>query len=267
MTEEIKTQEVIENTDEQKQTEQTPQPSTWEIKASEQGWKPKDQWEGDPEDWRPAKEFVERGELFTKISGQSSEIKELRKALNYLVDHHQKVKETEYNRAYNELKKMKKEALVDGDPDRVVEIDEAMQTLKDEQKKAEGTAAPKTNAPTPKFVDFVRNNAWYVTNPAMRAYADKVGVTYFNTNPTASEDETYEFVKEQVRKQFKSEFEPTKKTAPAVEGTGRNGSGSTSSVKEYPLTEDERRTMMTFVRSGVMSKETYIEELRKIKGE
>ena len=39
----------------------------YELEAREQGWKPQDEYEGDPNKWRPAKEFVERGELFGKI--------------------------------------------------------------------------------------------------------------------------------------------------------------------------------------------------------
>ena len=45
----------------------TPDVDPYESEAREQGWKPKEEYEGDPEKWRPAKEFVERGELFGKI--------------------------------------------------------------------------------------------------------------------------------------------------------------------------------------------------------
>ena len=47
--------------------ESTPQVDSYEDEARNQGWKPKDEYEGDPTKWRPAKDFVERGELFGKI--------------------------------------------------------------------------------------------------------------------------------------------------------------------------------------------------------
>lgn len=266
MTEET---QVIENTEvTENQTEQVV-PSKWEQVAIDQGWKPKEEWEGDPDDWRPAKEFVERGELFSKISGQNNEIKELRKALNYLVDHHKKVKETEYSRALTELKAMKKEALVEGDPDKVVEVDEAISQLKEQQKSVEANSqeVQGNRQPSPMFVEFVKHNTWYISDPEMKEFADEVGIGYFNTHPGASEADTYKHVLSRVQKQFPDRFQ-RKVTSQSVEGAAANSSVTAkTSAKEYPLTEDERRTMMTFVRSGVMTKENYITELKKIKGE
>ena len=80
----------------------------YEDQAREQGWKPKEEFEGDPEKWRPAKEFVERGELFNKIDSMGKELKETRKALKMLQEHHAKVKEIEFKRAVEELKMAQK---------------------------------------------------------------------------------------------------------------------------------------------------------------
>ena len=100
--------------DEQTQTIQqdpAPQVDSYEQQAREQGWRPKEEYEGDPEKWRPAKEFVERGELFGKIDHMGKELKETRKALKMLQEHHSKVKETEYNNALKELKALQKKHL------------------------------------------------------------------------------------------------------------------------------------------------------------
>ena len=74
-------------------TDNTPETNIdpYESQAREQGWKPKEEYEGDPNKWRPAKEFVERGELFTKIDSMGKELKETRKALKMLQDHHSNV--------------------------------------------------------------------------------------------------------------------------------------------------------------------------------
>jgi len=89
----VTTQEQV--TPEQSQQQQTFS-DPYEDQAREQGWRPKEEYEGDPEKWRPAKEFVERGELFGKIDHMGKELKETRKALKMLQEHHSKVKETEY---------------------------------------------------------------------------------------------------------------------------------------------------------------------------
>ena len=51
----------------QVEQQSTPQVDPYEEAARKEGWRPKEEFEGDPEKWRPAKEFVERGELFGKI--------------------------------------------------------------------------------------------------------------------------------------------------------------------------------------------------------
>ena len=57
----------IETQTEQVAGETSKQVSTnpYEGQAREMGWRPKDEWEGEPEKWRDAKEFVERGELYS----------------------------------------------------------------------------------------------------------------------------------------------------------------------------------------------------------
>lgn len=250
-------------------TEEVSQSNVWEEKAASQGWKPKEEWEGNPDEWRPAKEFVERGELFGKISNQSGEIKELRKALNYLVDHHQKVKDIEFKRAVEHLKGQKKLALEDGDADKLIAVDEALLELKESAKQAKQIDIVKENPnPTPGFVEFVQNNAWYNADKEMKDFADEIGVGYFQRNPDVKEADLYTYVANRVKKAFPEKFQKKQQDlSPSVEGESGGRPGGRTTSKEYPLTEEERRTMNTFVRSGVMSKDEYIAELKKIKGE
>ena len=49
------------------QVTQTENTNPYDKQAREMGWRPKEEWEGEPEKWRDAKEFVERGELYGKI--------------------------------------------------------------------------------------------------------------------------------------------------------------------------------------------------------
>lgn len=240
--------------------------SHWEEQAIGQGWKPKEEWEGNPDDWRPAKEFVERGELFGKISNQSGEIKELRKALNYLVDHHQKVKDIEFKRAVEHLKGQKKLALEDGDADKLIAVDEALLELKESAKQSKQIDIVKENPnPTPGFVEFVQTNPWYNADKEMKDFADEVGVGYFQRNPGVAEKDLYDYVTKRVKQAFPDKFKK-KDIIPSVEGESGSRPTSRTNSKEFPLTDEERHTMNTFIRSGVMSKEEYISELKKIKG-
>jgi len=73
------TVEVIEEADETVEVEDTTDSprSESEIQARESGWKPKDEWDGDPTEWVSAEEFNRRGEYLRKIHNQNRKIKQL----------------------------------------------------------------------------------------------------------------------------------------------------------------------------------------------
>lgn len=254
---------VVENTPETIVPESTPQVDSYEAQAREQGWRPKEEYEGDPNKWRPAKEFVERGELFGKIDHMGKELKETRKALKMLQEHHSKVKETEYKAALNELKLLQKKHLEEGNSDGYLEATDLLTDLKAEQKArqvVEESAPPKQD---PRFIQWVNSNKWYQTDATMREYADTVGLGYASRNPGLDPQEVLEYVDQQVRARFKDKFvNPNRSKPNTVEG------GDTPPVKKtsFELTDEERKVMNTFLRNGIMSKEEYIAEVKKARG-
>ncbi|MEB3214048.1 MAG: hypothetical protein VKL39_22055 [Leptolyngbyaceae bacterium] len=246
--------------------EKPAQSTKWESQARASGWVPLEEWDGDPDDWTDAKEFVRRGELFHKISNQSSEIKELKKAISALTDHHQKVKETEYTRALEYLKQQKKTALEEGDADKLLQVDDAIDILKQErQQEAEKVQQQKQSGPTPVFTSWVQQNPWYLKDPELRSFADEIGVGAFQrAGGNIAEQELYELVRQRVMKAYPEKFKGNGNKTPAVEGSGN--SGAPAKADSFRLSEEEERVMKTFVRQGIMSKEQYIADLKKVKG-
>ena len=251
------------------QTEQTNTPvsetatDSYEAEAREQGWKPKEEYEGDPEKWRPAREFVERGELFGKIDHMGKELKETRKALKMLQEHHSKVKETEYNNALRELKALQKKHLEEGNSDGYLETTELLTDLKAEQKAREVVVQNTQPQPDPRFISWTQQNKWYTSNQEMRDYADTVGAGYASRNPGIDPETVLDFVTKEVKARFRDQFvNPNRSKPSSVEGASAPAANKSS----FELTDDERRTMNTFVRAGVMSKEEYIAEVKKMRG-
>lgn len=243
--------------------EQTPQPTQYEEAAREQGWRPKEEYEGDPTKWRDAKEFVERGELFGKIDNMGKELKETKKALRMLQEHHTKVREVEYKRAVDELKSLQRRHLEEGNSDGYLETTELLTDLKAEQKAREVVTQITPSQPDPRFVSWVQRNDWYAKDAGMREYADALGMGYAKVHPELEPEEVLSYVTTQVKQQFKEKFQNPNRNKPSfVEG----GSTQSSSKSSFELTDDERKAMNTFVRAGVMSKEDYISEVKKMRG-
>lgn len=242
----------------------TPQVDSYEDEAREQGWRPKEEYEGDPTKWRSAKEFVERGELFGKIDSMGKELKETRKALKMLQEHHTKVKETEYKRAVDELKALQKRHLEEGNSDGYLETTELLTDLKAEQKAREVVGEKAQPQADPRFVAWAETNKWYTKESEMRDFADAVGMGYAQKNPGLDPEDVLEYVTKQVRARFADKFTNPNRTKPsAVDGTN---TGSTPSKSSFELTEEERKVMNTFVRQNLMTKEEYIAQVKQMKG-
>jgi hypothetical protein len=247
------------------QVQQEPtQPTEIELRARDEGWVPQDEWQGDPDAWRPAKEFVDRGELFKKIDDQNRTIKEFKRALDDLKNHHSKVRDTEYKRALESLKAQKKAAFEEGDADRIISIEDEIDLVKQEQSKLKED--PITEADlvpvNPTFSNWVSRNKWYETNEPMRAFADALGRNLARGG--MSPDKVLEQVEKDVRAEFPNRFKNPNKDKPgAVESSTNKGGRGTDS---FSLSEEDRRVMQRFVRQGIMTEKEYIAELKRVNG-
>lgn len=254
--------EVLEEKKEEvKEVELTP----IELKAKEQGWLPKEEWAGNEDDWRPAKEYVERGELFGKIDDQSKELKQLRKVLDTLKDHHLKVKQEAMEDAVKLLKKQRDGAKEEQDLAKVMEITEEIDVLKAKQereirKAQEELATPQSTGPTPAFVDWHKNNRWYNPNgkDALSTFANVEADRYMFEHKSATQEQMLAHVSQRAKEEFPDKF--TKIVQKVEGGAGR---GTPLKATEPVLTEQETKIMNTLVKSGTMTKEQYLKEIKK----
>lgn len=232
-----------------------------ETIAREQGWRPKEEWEGDASKWVSAETFLAKGELITKIESLGKKLKDSEKAIKMLSEHNQKIKEKEFQRAVEYLKNQKKQAYENGDVDKIIEIDDKIAEVKEKQKELSVQETKQTeNFSAPEFVAWTQANTWYGTDPEMTSDADAFGNAYAANNPNKSPEEVLAYVSNKIKKIYKEKFEnPARTKASAVESGGRRQESKEDSVE---LTEVERRAMNTFIRMGLMTKEEYIKQLR-----
>lgn len=255
-------------------TEETPKFSERETQALNFGWKPKDKWVeegGDPEDWRPAKDFLERGEMIGKIRALTKETQEIQRALRHTMDQNTKVYERGYAAAVTELQAQRRAALSEGDVLKADDIQQKIDTAKDELERVKAQAAPpKANQPDPEHLAWVQENPWY-NDRVMQKFADALAIEYVaETRGQATPDEVRKFVATTVRKEFAHRLEPKKVTAapnPDSSGSqGNSGGGgkglSPSLAKiESEMTEEQRSIMRTLLRQDkTFTKEEYLKQ-------
>lgn len=236
-----------------------------EKAAMSQGWVPEDQYEGTGK-WRSAEDFLDRGELIANIEGKGKKIKALEGTVSELKKHYKSVRETEFKRALASLKAEKKEALDQGDTERVVEIDDEIADTKAEQAKAfvEPPQEQDQGVPNPQFLAWVDRNSWYKNDRVMKAAANVIAdelIYSGERNPTAVLAE----VEKRIKKEFPHKFtNPNREKSGSVEGGGSRGGKPSDG---FQLTDEERRVMQKFVKAGVLTEKEYIADIRAQRGE
>lgn len=244
-----------------------PQVNEAEQKAREQGWVPKDEWSGEGK-WRDAESFLDRGELYQKISSQRKKLQDLERNQHAFNSHLQVVREAEYKRALATLRTEKKAALVDGDPDALIDVDEKIRAVEREQlaSKVDHQPPAQINEEVQReFNEWTQRNTWY-NNPDtdhMKAYADVEGIKLAKSG--MSPDAVLKEVETLVRRKFSDKFTNPNRSKP---GAVESGAGKGGSQREaFALTDAERNVMTRLVKSGTMTKEQYIADLKAVKGQ
>jgi regulator of replication initiation timing len=240
------------------------QPNAIENKAKEMGWRPLEEFNGNPEEFIDAGEFVRRKPLFDKIENTTKQLKNVSKSLEYLKDHYQKVKATEYQNALSDLKAQLKTAKKEGNHELTVDIEDAVERVEGERDKflQEVEAIKVEPEANPQFVKWVEKNNWYTSTSYMRSFADELGTKLHKDGMTPA-DVLVE-VEKAVKKEFPDKFRNANRdTAPSIEGSSsRPGQRKTNALDTSFMNEQDIRVMNQLVRDKVLTKEEYIADMK-----
>lgn len=231
-----------------------------EAQAKNLGWVPKDEFRGDPEQWRDASEFVQHGEntlpilrenlkrLHSKLDAQGNVIKDF-------AEHHKKVEERSYQRALKKLKEERLEAVDKGDTQEFKKKDKEIEDLKQDKP----AAAADDKKPAPAFSSWEDDNQWYGTDEDMSMYADQVGSYLNNKNPDWNPAKVYAEVTKRVKIKFPAKFTNARRDLPAaVEGggTGLEDAGGAGGGKTFTdLPPEAKKAFTDFVEEKLMTKD------------
>lgn len=246
-------------------------------RARKLGWKPKTEYDGDPAEWRPAKEFIERQSFFDKIKSVKDDLyqsrrenKQLQKDLAMIKEYVQNMSKIERERAIAELQNQKAAAVQDANVDEVRRIDAQIDTIRD-TKVAATEVKDVPQGPPPEFYEWTGRNKWYDDDAELRAEADDFGMGIMRRNPGLPVGEVLRQVEVKIKKMYPEKFPSQTKrpAAQAVESGGVQNSGTPrgkGKLTVSDLDEMQRKAMDAFVKRGVLTQEQYLESLSKSMG-
>lgn len=263
---------------EQESVEEGNELSPAEEKAMASGWRPQDEWDGDPDDWVDARTFNRNGEFMSRIQQQSkqlntsaSEIEDLKAAMKALGDHNKKIAEAEYKKAMKDLRNEKILALEEEDHSAVIEIEERIDELKETKREMDAQPEKKLEkppadvAPDPVFVEWSNTNTWYKTDTVMRGAADALGMEYADSNKGAPLADVLDYVTKQMATKFPNEFGNKRKRepSPVTEGSASGSRrGKKAKFTEKDLSDEQKQFAKMFVDTGAFdSVQEYVDQL------
>lgn len=203
------------------------------AKAEKMGWTPKDQFKGDPDKWRPADEFVERGEnmlplLRSQVKRQERQIAELSATVKDFTEHLSKTEKRAYDKALADLKEARAAAIKAGDGETFDKVDDAIADLKDKMKPRE---APQNDGAIPpeEFATWLARNPW-ANDKKLQHVGHGIAEALVADGETARGTDLLDLVAKEIKQRYPEKFEnPRRNTAAAVEGAAppRKSGGKT----------------------------------------
>jgi hypothetical protein len=240
-----------------------PKISPIEEKARAAGWRPKDEFSGDPEDFVGAGEFLRRGELFDAISSRGKEIKELKSTIDSLAKHFKEEKARAYQEALEKLRAERDTAIELGDKGRVYQIEQkiAMTKQTDDIQVSEPTIDEQKEVAA--FLD--RNKLWFnaatAENAALRAEAIAFEEGLAKAEPTLNVVERLTRVEDHMKRKLNV---GTAKSPVAVSDPTSKPTTSKSKVTFDQLSGIQKKICNQLIDQGVFkSPQEYIDALIK----
>ena len=246
-----------------------------EAEAKRFGWVPKDDFNGDPDAWRPASDFLKRGreingflrkdleKIERENTQKTTEIAELRATMEEFRKYHNDTEARAYKRALEDLKQQKVQAIEQGDGNRVVEIEDEMSQIKEAQKPDEPVKEDKKVSAAKldlEFREWAIDNQWYKNDPELKAIAEEIGAQVSTRYPDKKGKAFLDEVTRQVKEAAPDNFNNPNRSNSAVGNSsdGRQPPSNKKSKTYANLPADAKAACDKFVKQKLMTQEVYV---------
>ena len=243
-------------------------------KATSSGWKPREEFEGDPDEWVDADEFLRRRPLFDSLHKANRKTKQLEKEVAGLVafqKQQQDLFKKERETLVEELRKATRTAAQENDAARMLEIDDQIEEIEKNAPVVSEVAEPEESDPV--YDAWVEKNAWYEEDDDMAAHADAIGARLQKKGITDNE-ELLDQVAAKIKELYPQKFGNKKRTKPAKVGGGTppatpRATGAKITYSDLP--SEAKMLYRRLVKSknnphGIMTSEEYLSQYDAVSG-
>ena len=235
--------------------------------AIEMGYNP----DFDGEGKKTAREYILNGQdiqktMRTHMKTLKQNAEEIQKGAAALALHTQKSAATRVKAVEKELAELKaerREAITDGDLDKVDALDETIDQKKEDVRVVADEPVPEA------YASWIEKNEWYTTDDELHEYAD--AQAKLPKYDGMSQKRILVGIEKSVKKNFPDKFETKQKSSSSprntVEDGGHTTSKSSKKLKKSDLDEYEVEAMKAAIQHRVFKNEAaWLEQQSKVRG-
>lgn len=238
-----------------------------EQRAVELGWKPKDDFKGNPEDWVDAKDYIAREPLLKEVRDLKKHIRTQREQTDrdmaVITAQFSQMSEMAYKKAVSELEAQRDLAIQDQDIQSVRVLDKKIaEAALDHDKQQQTTTrqqARQADVVNEEMDQWRAANKWFDEDQELQDEAVTIGVGFQAKNPKKTQAQMLTYVEDRIKKIYPDKFKPAQR-AKVEDQDNRVESRSASpnlgkgksKLSWGDLDDDERQVGKTLIKRGVL---------------
>jgi len=192
--------EIVEDQEEAEEAEEIPELNAAEQKAWDGGWRPKDEFGGNPENWKTAREYNLYGEMQEQIREAKAETRREAAKNDERITNLNKLHSAQQKAAIADLKAQQREAVEEADTEKYDKIQTQIDSHKVE---AEDT----TPAKDPIVAEWEAKNPW-INDTGSEKYAQAQAAWGIAASRGMDNQAALNFVDSQLAKLYPEEIQP-----------------------------------------------------------
>lgn len=235
-----------------------------EQTATKKGWRPQDEFQGNPEDWVDAKEFLAREPLLKEVRDLKKHIRTQREQMDrdmqVISSQFSQVSEMAYRKAIDDLQAQRDLAIQDQDVQTVRVLDKKIDETALEHAKTQAQTRPQVRQrelQNEEMEQWRANNVWFDNDKELQDDAVTLGLGYAAKNPNKTQADMLQHVEDKIKKMHPDKFKSNQRTQVEdnkVEGRSSSpvlGKGK-SKLSWSELDDDERQVGRTLIKRGAL---------------
>lgn len=234
--------------------------------ARREGWRPKDEYDKDPETWVDAATFVERGKVHSRnllkevkvLKAQIATFEGTKEAFKKFHAETIKAKDKEFGEAIATLRQQLHTAIRDGEDADAVAIEDRIELLKTSRSELKADVIqeqPQVNPELDAWID--EGNEWFREDENLQAWAVRVGKRLRAGGETVQGRPFLDKIKKVMEADFPHKFNAASRRDTGA-GTGSSTTSTTGGRTERDLPEQDRALMNKFIKEGWHTKESFL---------